>query len=152
MWKYLHNLLISVDQLGNVLAGGDPDETISSRLGKIKRTHKGKIPWSHPLARVIDWGLDKINPGHSLDSIDDTEGENAVFKHTHKEKDHEQGQGPPPKAVEARKMKMSDQELEELVYSILIRCPHGSDRLTAQRIVTTIVQVEVEEFSDLVVR
>jgi len=32
--KYLLNILISIDQLGNTFAGGDPDETISSRLGK----------------------------------------------------------------------------------------------------------------------
>ena len=33
-------LLVSIDQLGNTLAGGDPDETISSRVGK--RAIKGK--------------------------------------------------------------------------------------------------------------
>lgn len=30
---YILNTLISIDQLGNVLAGGDPDNTISARVG-----------------------------------------------------------------------------------------------------------------------
>ncbi len=32
--KYIKNILISIDQLVNTFLGGDPDETISSRLGK----------------------------------------------------------------------------------------------------------------------
>ena len=35
--RYLWNVLLSLDQLGNSLLGGDPDETISSRVGRIKR-------------------------------------------------------------------------------------------------------------------
>lgn len=31
--KYILNLLISIDQLGNVIAGGNPDNTISARVG-----------------------------------------------------------------------------------------------------------------------
>lgn len=30
---YLRNIFVSVDQLGNALAGGDPDNTISARIG-----------------------------------------------------------------------------------------------------------------------
>lgn len=32
--KYIWNLLISIDQLCNTILGGDPDETMSSRMGK----------------------------------------------------------------------------------------------------------------------
>ena len=32
--QYIHNILIGVDQLLGTLFGGDPDETISSRVGK----------------------------------------------------------------------------------------------------------------------
>ncbi len=81
--RYLHSIILALDQFGNALAGGDRDETISSRLGKIKRSHGGAIPWKHPLAKIIDWGLDKVDPGHSLDSIDETTGDDAVIKHTH---------------------------------------------------------------------
>ena len=83
--KWLENILLSIDQLGNAFAGGDRDETISSRLGKIKRAHGGAIPWKHPLAKIIDFGLERVDPGHSLDSIDDTEGDDAIIKHEHGE-------------------------------------------------------------------
>jgi hypothetical protein len=72
--KYLLNVAISYDQLGNVLGGplfnlilkkqggrpfGDSDETISYVLGKNKRINK--------LTRLGTWiadGLNKIDPNH----------------------------------------------------------------------------------------
>lgn len=33
MKRYMVNLLIALDQFGNALFAGDPDETISSRAG-----------------------------------------------------------------------------------------------------------------------
>ena len=83
-WKYVRGVLIGLDQFANAIAGGDVDETISSRLGKIKRAHGGRLPfWRHPLVWVIDWGLEKVDPGHSIDSIDETTGDDAVIKHRH---------------------------------------------------------------------
>lgn len=32
---YIVNLLLAIDQLGNVIMLGDPDETISSRAGRV---------------------------------------------------------------------------------------------------------------------
>jgi hypothetical protein len=77
--KYLLNILIGIDQLGNTILGGDPDETISSRLGKLKVKHGGSIPWYRPLSKIVDWGLDKIDPHHSVDAIEEDEGNNAIF-------------------------------------------------------------------------
>jgi len=77
--KWLLNILISIDQLGNTIAGGDPDETISSRLGKLKVKHGGKIPWRRPVSKMIDWGLDKIDPNHSIDAIEEDEGKEAIL-------------------------------------------------------------------------
>lgn len=37
MKRYLFNILVALDQLGNALLNGDPDETISSRLAKLNR-------------------------------------------------------------------------------------------------------------------
>ena len=34
--KYIWNMLIAFDQFVNAIFGGDPDETISSRVGKHK--------------------------------------------------------------------------------------------------------------------
>ena len=82
MRKRLKNTLIGFDQWVNTWMGGDPDETISSTLGKLKRAHGGKLPFKkHPFANLVDWGLDKIDPGHSIDSIDDDEGEEDVRTH-----------------------------------------------------------------------
>ena len=71
--KYLLNILIAVDEFGNALTAGDPGETISSRLGRIKAKNKGVIPWHRPVAKVIAWGLDKIQPGHVEHAIEPPE-------------------------------------------------------------------------------
>jgi hypothetical protein len=77
--KYLSNLAMSVDQLFNTVLGGDPDEDYSSRLGKLKLRYGGTIPWRRPFAKIVDWGLDKIDPGHSIDAIKHDEGSDAVL-------------------------------------------------------------------------
>lgn len=51
MKRYLVNLLIAIDQFGNALFAGDPDETISSRAGKAAR--RGRR-WGCVLCRVLD--------------------------------------------------------------------------------------------------
>ena len=77
--KWILNVLIGIDQLGNAIVGGDPDETISSRLGKMKRANNGTIPWHRPLSKLVDYGLDKIDPNHSIDAIEEDEGSEAIL-------------------------------------------------------------------------
>ena len=57
--KYLTNLFLAVDLFANALLFGDPEETISSRLGKHQDAgHDCKLcDW-------ICWVLDKIDPRH----------------------------------------------------------------------------------------
>ena len=76
--RYVLNLLLGLDQLGNVLLGGDPDETISSRLGRIATEHGGEIPWSRPLSRLAAWALDRIDEGHCTDAIEPDEGDEGI--------------------------------------------------------------------------
>jgi hypothetical protein len=76
--KWILNILISIDQFGNTILGGDPDETISSRLGKMKEKYGGSIPWYRPLSKIVDYGLDKIDPNHSIDAIEHDEGTEAI--------------------------------------------------------------------------
>ena len=83
--RYLLNNLIAIDQIGNTVAGGDPDETISSRLGKLKRYHNGTIPWRRPLSKVIDIGLDILDENHSTDAIESDEGKDAILDKYKKE-------------------------------------------------------------------
>lgn len=78
--EFLLKIAVSVDQLGNVIMQyllntlwikkngyefGNRDETISSALGKNKRL--GTLT---AFGRLIDRILDKIDPNHSLNSID----------------------------------------------------------------------------------
>ena len=77
--KWGINILIGIDQLINAVAGGDPDETVSSRLGKLKVKHGGIIPWRRPLAKTLDFLLNKIDKNHSIDAIEHDEGSDAVL-------------------------------------------------------------------------
>ena len=68
--RYVWNLLIAVDQLGNAILAGDPDETISSRAAK--RSHV----WGwRQLGRFLEW----IDPGHLEDALEPDEGKNELL-------------------------------------------------------------------------
>ena len=74
--RYTLSVLMGLDQFCQVITSpimsgqvGDPDETISSRLGRMKLKYGGEIPWWRPLSKVIDMGLDRIDPNHSIDAI-----------------------------------------------------------------------------------
>jgi hypothetical protein len=60
-------LAVAIDQLANVLALGDPDETISSRAEKARR--KGKR-WGCVLCAL----LDRLDPGHCARAVELDEG------------------------------------------------------------------------------
>tara|TARA_R110000851_G_scaffold96920_3_gene210222 strand:+ start:300 stop:512 length:213 start_codon:yes stop_codon:yes gene_type:complete len=67
--RYIRNLLISLDQFGNALLGGDPDETISSRAAK----NQHKWYW-----RVLGYFLEFLDPGHLKRSLEKDEGKDAL--------------------------------------------------------------------------
>lgn len=77
--KYIYNNLIAIDQLLNSGMGGDPQETVSSRLGKLKRKNGGIIPITRPWARLIAHALDRIQTNHCTRSINDSEGSDGLF-------------------------------------------------------------------------
>lgn len=68
--KYIWNVLIAFDQFVNALTGGDPDETISSRTGKLK----DKRIWAKYLSNF----LDLFEKDHTTKSIERDEGKNGV--------------------------------------------------------------------------
>ena len=68
--KYFWNLLISIDQLVNTIFGGDPDETISSRTGKLMH----KRAWAKYLARF----LNLFEDNHAKKSIEKDEGKDRT--------------------------------------------------------------------------
>lgn len=67
MKRYIFRLLISLDQLLNTITNGEPDETLSSRLGRNKRrkTITGKIG-----CEILDT-IDKDHCEISVEEIDD---------------------------------------------------------------------------------
>lgn len=73
------NVVLSIDQTGNSLLGGDPDETISSRIGRVKAKHGGTIPWTRPVAKLTDWCLNKLDRNHTIDAVEVDEGKNGLI-------------------------------------------------------------------------
>lgn len=70
--KYIFNNLVAIDQLVNTMFGGDPDETISSRSGKLQ----DRVWW----AKGLCWFLNKLDFDHCKRSVETDEGKNAVVE------------------------------------------------------------------------
>lgn len=72
--RWFWNVLIALDQLANALIGGDPDETISSRLGKCSRAGCRACRIACRLLSLFD-----PRPGdHCIASLEDDEGKDAA--------------------------------------------------------------------------
>lgn len=67
------NLLILLDEIGNTLTLGSPNETISSRANKGRRENK-KF-WTL-IANTLDW----ISPGHCARAEAVSVGQDAIVK------------------------------------------------------------------------
>lgn len=74
--RYFWNILIAIDQLLNTVFGGDPDETISSRVGKCRDRHGGTLPW------YLKWlvFLEYLDPGHLTKTQEQDQGKDEVWK------------------------------------------------------------------------
>ena len=80
MRRWVWNTLVSLDQTCGVILspvlfyrGNSPDETISSRTGKIMRANGGVVPWRYPLVRFIRCVVEVLDPGHFERSIEPDE-------------------------------------------------------------------------------
>lgn len=70
---YFWSVMITIDQFFNTLLGGDPDETISSRMGKKSRE-------SCPVCyRICKW-LNVFEADHCAKSVERDEGRRNVIK------------------------------------------------------------------------
>lgn len=79
---YIHHVLVSFDDFWNVVTGGQIDETISARVGRVAKdpVRKHKL-----LAVVLNHALDWIQPNHGekaaagdmerAEAVEKTEGE-----------------------------------------------------------------------------
>ena len=73
MKRYLKNILISISQLFNTILGGDPDETMSSRIGK--RARKGC-----KVGIFLSCFLNIFEKDHAKKAIEEDEGKDAKQK------------------------------------------------------------------------
>lgn len=72
--RYFWNVLLGLDQFLSVLTGGDPDETVSSRVGKAAAA-------GSRIGRVLEWCLDAVfGAGHCRSSIEEDEGGEKVAR------------------------------------------------------------------------
>ena len=68
--KHLGHFFVSIDQLGNVIAGGNPDNTISSRVGYYNQHNNSgkKAPWAwrffEQIINLTFWPIDGDNHCH----------------------------------------------------------------------------------------
>lgn len=80
MKKYLWSIFIALDQLANTFLGGDPDETISSRLGKWSQKYEDTNNWRWLIAKPLCSILGFIDPNHCQSSIELDEGNNHTIE------------------------------------------------------------------------
>lgn len=77
--QYIYNHAVIISQACSVLLGGDPDESVSSRLGKAERA--GKFWAEYIVCPVVD-NLVLAFTGqarHCFYSIEDDEGKKTVW-------------------------------------------------------------------------
>ena len=73
--KFFINQLLAVDQSVNAVTGGDPDETISSRLGKARETSR----FAAFVARIVDFCFKWQTKKHTDDVEEPDEGKDAIL-------------------------------------------------------------------------
>lgn len=72
MKRWIINVLIALDRLVNALLGGDPRETLSSRMGKARE----RCPVCYWICRGLHW----LDPSHCDDARNDDAGDRAIWR------------------------------------------------------------------------
>ncbi len=80
VWQYASHLFVSIDQLGNALASGNADNTISARVGYYNHHYSfenGKVPWYWVVfQKIIDNAFCPVDgPGHCHEAYHNDAGE-----------------------------------------------------------------------------
>lgn len=77
--RYLLNLLILLDQAGNTLAGGSPNETISERSAKARAAGR---KWGCVICAFLGWCATLIAgkpTDHCANALTSTIGDDAII-------------------------------------------------------------------------
>lgn len=67
LFNYIYNIHVALSQMVNTLAGGDPDESVSGRIGKAAQAGSAWAQW-----------LDRQFGHHFTKSIEPDEGGNSA--------------------------------------------------------------------------
>jgi hypothetical protein len=78
--RYFWNILVALDQFINTLFGGDPDETVSSRLGKWHRSGRDKKRIRRLVFIVANSIVELFQKDHFNKSIEEDEGSKKVIE------------------------------------------------------------------------
>jgi len=74
MTQYLYNMFFAIDQFASTVLGGDPDDTISERLGRAYLAKPG------PVVKAAKWTVDLLaltlvgQKNHCISSLDGKSG------------------------------------------------------------------------------
>ena len=79
MKQYIFNLLIAFDQGVNTIFGGDPDETISSRMGKWAQNGENNHGLRQPIYKIANFIVNLFQKDHFKKSIETDEGRNETI-------------------------------------------------------------------------
>jgi hypothetical protein len=52
---WINGVLVGIDQLGNAIAGGNPDATVSARVGYFSQLEECRFQWYW---RLLEWVID----------------------------------------------------------------------------------------------
>jgi hypothetical protein len=76
MKRYIINAFIGLDQFVNALIGGDPDMTLSGRMGRAVAADRCKV------CKAVCWVLGKLDKDHCAraNAHEADEGADQVFK------------------------------------------------------------------------
>lgn len=78
--QYLINLAISLDMSVNTIFGGDPSETISSRMGKWAKDGANNHGWRKPIYWIANKIVNVFQKDHFAKSIETDRGANSVIE------------------------------------------------------------------------
>jgi len=78
--KYCWNILIAIDQLINTFFGGDPDETLSSRMGKWARTGKNSRGIRKKVYKIANYTVEQFEKDHFEKSVEEDEGNRRIIE------------------------------------------------------------------------
>jgi hypothetical protein len=77
--RYFGNYLILLDITMHTIVGGDPEETISSHIGRLKVENGGTIPKGRIVARALDPICNLFQKDHFIQALEPDQGKDGLW-------------------------------------------------------------------------